>query len=1020
MSREISRAEAYERAHEVYSQVNFTSFDYNTIKESLLDYIKLYFPEDFNDYIESSEFIAIMEMFAYVGELLSYRSDLNAHENFITTAQRKESVLRLAKMISYRATRNLPARGLVKLTSVQTSGVIFDSSSRNLQDRKIIWNDPNNPDWKEQFLLVMNRVLQQEFGSVSPSDRLQQDDVLFELYSLNNNPITTSSAGVFSYNVQVSGQSLPMELVPVELTEAGPQERRPEVNSKFSLLYASDGLGDGSDTTGFLMFTKQGTLQRQQRTFDGITPNQTIDVNVDNINDTDVYLNNVDPDTRAIITDDPFAEALPHLVDNDVRYGEWQEVDLANSQNILFNTNRNRRKYEIETLDNDQIRLIFGDGEFSEIPSGSFDLWYRTSANQNISIPRNAVSEVSSSFTYNDAAGNIQTIRFTFSLVNSLQNASASETIDHIRRVAPSVYYTQDRMVNGRDYNSYLLQDPSILKLRAVNRTYAGDSKYITWHDPREHYEDVKIFGADLALFWEELSPLEGGLSVIGTPLTPDQVRITTIEPLLSGSDFFALVAPLLEQAGQSATSIRRTFNATETSAIDAELVEAQNSVEPFVDLYYLYRDKFGVIQDVWSVNPNTTSAQFDPNNIFVFRIEGLFTNGIRVGWNVRYRTKRLVANSQSTRFYNTNQTEQLSNFDTLDTVTDNLVVLQANTAGVPGQILESNLNFGVLAQRLINQNLPDAGLPNINELYVLPEDINSDGIPDNMSQTNLFTTNQDVIDAAKAFNALPSTVTPITVPDPISSVVYFSRESTTSQWIPQLTTPAIIELEETDAARSSSERLYKKHEGRFPLNFMWSHPTPNLGLIDPAASNIIDMYVITVAYYTDLVRFLSNRIDNAPVPPTPNQLRTTYATLLNSKMISDTVIMHPGKFKILFGPRAAPSLQAKFKVIRPANSTLTDSEIKVRIVEVVREFFDLNFWEFGETFFFTELVAAIHASVGPNIDSVVLVPTTTSSQFGDLFQIQAVEDEMFIPDINTTDIEIISTLTSQNIRQTP
>ena len=60
MARQLSRAEAWERAHQVFTQVNFNAFDYSTIKESLLDYVKLYYPEDFNDYIESSEFIAIL------------------------------------------------------------------------------------------------------------------------------------------------------------------------------------------------------------------------------------------------------------------------------------------------------------------------------------------------------------------------------------------------------------------------------------------------------------------------------------------------------------------------------------------------------------------------------------------------------------------------------------------------------------------------------------------------------------------------------------------------------------------------------------------------------------------------------------------------------------------------------------------------------------------------------------------------------------------------------------------------
>ncbi len=155
MANEISRAEAWTRAHEVFTRVNFNAFDFNTIKESLLDYMKLYFPEDFNDYIESSEFVAILELFAYVGEILAYRLDLNAHENFITTAERKESILRLAKLLSYRASRNIPARGLVKITGIQTTEQVIDAQGNNLSNTNIVWNDLNNQNWKEQFIPVL-------------------------------------------------------------------------------------------------------------------------------------------------------------------------------------------------------------------------------------------------------------------------------------------------------------------------------------------------------------------------------------------------------------------------------------------------------------------------------------------------------------------------------------------------------------------------------------------------------------------------------------------------------------------------------------------------------------------------------------------------------------------------------------------------------------------------------------------------------------------------------------------------
>ena len=43
-----------------FSEINFTSYDYDTIKQSMLAYLSNNFPEEFNDYIESSEFIAIV------------------------------------------------------------------------------------------------------------------------------------------------------------------------------------------------------------------------------------------------------------------------------------------------------------------------------------------------------------------------------------------------------------------------------------------------------------------------------------------------------------------------------------------------------------------------------------------------------------------------------------------------------------------------------------------------------------------------------------------------------------------------------------------------------------------------------------------------------------------------------------------------------------------------------------------------------------------------------------------------
>jgi hypothetical protein len=247
---------------------------------------------------------------------------------------------------------------------------------------------------------------------------------------------------------------------------------------------------------------------------------------------------------------------------------------------------------------------------------------------------------------------------------------------------------------------------------------------------------------------------------------------------------------------------------------------------------------------------------------------------------------------------------------------------------------------------------------------------------------------------------------------------VYFTRENVSDRWKPQLPSTDVKIKWVLEKTKIESEKRVKRHEGRFPLNFGWFHFVPTFHLVDPSATNIIDTFIITEGYYTAMKQWLDNRIRTEPAPPTPLSLRNSFAYLLDAKMISDTVVLQPGIFKVLFGPKASKELRSRFKVIRPQISSLSDSEIKTKIVNSTKEFFNLKYWEFGEGFFFSELSSAIHANIGPEIDSIVLVPTFTQNEFGDMYQIQARENEIFIPDISANDIDIVSSYTPENIRQ--
>src|SRR6202008_4292738 len=105
-----------------------------------IDYLRLYYPEDFNDFIESSEYIALIDLIAFLGQSLAFRTDLNARENFLDTAERRDRVLKLARLISYTPKRSVPASGLLKIDSVSTTEAISDSNGVGLSNLAVTWN----------------------------------------------------------------------------------------------------------------------------------------------------------------------------------------------------------------------------------------------------------------------------------------------------------------------------------------------------------------------------------------------------------------------------------------------------------------------------------------------------------------------------------------------------------------------------------------------------------------------------------------------------------------------------------------------------------------------------------------------------------------------------------------------------------------------------------------------------------------------------------------------------------------
>jgi uncharacterized phage protein gp47/JayE len=89
-------------------QVDYTSRDYASIREDMLALIPNFLPEWTST--DPSDFgITLIELFAYMGDMLNYYIDRAANEGFINTATQRSSVLSIASLLNYSPSNGLPA-----------------------------------------------------------------------------------------------------------------------------------------------------------------------------------------------------------------------------------------------------------------------------------------------------------------------------------------------------------------------------------------------------------------------------------------------------------------------------------------------------------------------------------------------------------------------------------------------------------------------------------------------------------------------------------------------------------------------------------------------------------------------------------------------------------------------------------------------------------------------------------------------------------------------------------------------
>ena len=85
-----------------YPLIDYTSRDFNSIRDDLLDYARRYYPNSFKDFSESGFGSLMIDSTAYIGDILSFYLDYSVNESFLDTAVEYNNVIKLGKQMGYK------------------------------------------------------------------------------------------------------------------------------------------------------------------------------------------------------------------------------------------------------------------------------------------------------------------------------------------------------------------------------------------------------------------------------------------------------------------------------------------------------------------------------------------------------------------------------------------------------------------------------------------------------------------------------------------------------------------------------------------------------------------------------------------------------------------------------------------------------------------------------------------------------------------------------------------------------
>lgn len=274
--------------------LNYTNQDFWSMKTRLVEFIAERFgetgtvlPNTFNDLVESSIAIMLIENWAFLADTLSFKIDQMVNELFIDTVTEPDNAFRLSRLVGFRPTPPIPARSLWTATINNTllndvvipSPVIIDVGSEEgpITIELFPADSNNNPIFDDDIIISAGQLVNSSVvglegrtvtdvftgnGSVGQTYQLEKLPVIFDSVTVKVDGVTWTNVDYFTDSqprreYRVEYDSTYTSFVIFGNNRAG---MIPSKGSRIEITYRYGGGKRGNIVTGFVTTQQQATV----------------------------------------------------------------------------------------------------------------------------------------------------------------------------------------------------------------------------------------------------------------------------------------------------------------------------------------------------------------------------------------------------------------------------------------------------------------------------------------------------------------------------------------------------------------------------------------------------------------------------------------------------------------------------------------------------------------------------------------------------------------------------------------